>query len=531
MDLTGEAEARRLPPSPESSAPGAPEPSLAEPALRDMVLSGRYFGAQAKDSASVLASALAAPEFTVTTWFGEMAARFRGDPEALLGVIDRDIAAIDAMMSAQVDVILHAPRLRRLEGMWRGLSWLVAGITEPTRTKVRLLAVSWAEIVRDLERAAEFDQSNLFRSVYENEFGMAGGEPFGLLVIDHELRHRPGPGAPSDDTAALASLSGVAAAAFAPTILSAAPSLLDVDDWADLAMTADPAFPLRDPAHLRWRRLATREDMRFIAVALPRLLARPPWRDDPARRDGFRYAEYAPNANCRVWMAPGYALAANAVRAHQTHGWPADLRGVDTDREGGGVVTELPIEEYSTDPPGVWPRPPLDIVFNDRQERSLIEGALIPITSLPYSPDAAFVALRSLQTPAQFNAAVTGEAGQAATANARLSSQFHAMLCVSRFAHYVKVIARDMAGSFKTADEIQRRLQSWLTKYVNTNVIAGADARARAPLLNGQVEVSEHLDRPGSFGCTILLQPHFQLEDVSATFRLTTEITSARRAA
>jgi len=347
-------------------------------------------------------------------------------------------------------------------------------------------------------------------------------------VIDHEVRHRPGPGAPADDPAALTSLAGVAAAAFAPTILSAAPTLLDVDDWADLAMTADPAFPLRDPAHSRWRKLATREDMRFIAIALPRLLARAPWRDDPARRDGFRYAEHAPDTDCRVWMAPGYALAANAIRAFQTHGWPADLRGIDTDREGGGIVTELPIEEFSTDPTGVWPRPPLDIVFNDRQERSLVDASLIPLTSLPYTGDAGFVALRSLQTPTQYSGT---DAGQAATANARISAQFHAMLCVGRFAHYVKVIARDMAGSFKTSDEIQRRLQTWLTKYVNTNVIAGAEARARAPLLNGQVEVREHPNRPGTFGCTILLQPHFQLEDVSATFRLTTEITAARRAA
>jgi len=380
MDLSGEAEARRLPPSPERSQAGLAETSPAELALRDIVLSGRYFGAHGGSSAATLAAALTSPDFAAATWFGAAASRFRGDQDAMLDAIDRDIAAIDALLSAQVDAILHAPRLRRLEGMWRGLCWLVAGVVEPTRTKIRLMPVSWGEIVRDLERAAEFDQSNLFRNIYENEFGMAGGEPFGLLVIDHELRHRPGPGAPSDDPAALTSLAGVAAAAFAPTILSASPSLLDVDDWGDLAMTSDPAFPLRDPAHARWRRLATRDDMRFIAVALPRLLARPPWRDDPARRDGFRYAEHAPDAASRVWMAPGYALAANAVRAYQTHGWPADLRGIDTDRDGGGVVTELPVEEFSTDPPGVWPRPPLDIVFNDRQERSLIEAALIPMT-------------------------------------------------------------------------------------------------------------------------------------------------------
>ena len=492
--------------------------------LREAVLGGQFFGAPHASGAADLAAFVTAAAPTPELWFGSLALHKR---DALLGAIDRDIAAIDALISASVDAILHAPRLRRLEGMWRGLHWLVATNDSAPRGKVRLLAVSWAEIVRDLERASEFDQSTLFRHIYENEFGMSGGEPFGLLIIDHELRHRPGPGAPSDDPAVLASLSGVAAAAFAPTMLSAAPTLLDVDDWDDLAMTADPAFPLRDAAHARWRRLSNREDMRFIAVALPRLLARIPWADDPGRHDGFRYAEAAHDARSRVWMAPGYAFAANALRAFREHGWPADLRGVDADRIGGGVVVDLANENGTTDPPGVFPRAPLDMVFNDRQEHALIEASLIPMTALPYTGDAAFVALRSLQVPTAY----AGEQGQAATANSRISSQFHAMLCVSRFAHYVKVMARDMAGSFKTAPEIQQRLQSWLTRYVNTNVVAGAEARARAPLMNGQVEVREHPGRPGAFGCTILLQPHFQLEDVSASFRLTTEIVAPGRAA
>jgi type VI secretion system protein ImpD/type VI secretion system protein ImpC len=503
-----------------ADVPGAPETSLSD--LRDDVLAGRFFAGAQRDVARRLAAFLADPAADVSAWRGDLGQR---DPLGACALLDRDIAAIDALISRQLDVILHAARLRRLEGCWRGLAWLLGGIDPSARVKVRLLAAAWSELVRDLERAAEFDQSNLFRRIYEDEFGMPGGEPYGLLLIDQEVRHSPQPGAPTDDAAALTQLAAVAAAAFSPVVLQASPALLDVDDFRDLALTIDPASSLRDQAHARFRRLSQREEMRFIALALPRLLARVPWGDDPARHDGFRYAEHAPDAASRVWMSAGYALALTAVRAFANFGWPADLRGVDTDREGGGLVTYIPAEGFSTERERFWPRAPLDLVFNDRQERSLVEAGLMPLTGLPFSADAAFIALRSLQAPRQFQ----GEAGEAASANARLSAQFNAMLCVSRFAHYVKVIGRDMAGSFKTEDEIQRRLQEWLNRYVNTNVLAGPDSRARAPLMAGQVTVREHAGRPGSFGCTIFLQPHFQLDDVSATFRLTTEITAPGR--
>ncbi len=315
-------------------------------------------------------------------WFGaHHAARLLGDPDALRATLDRDIAAIDGLLSAQLDAVLHAARLRRLEGSWRGLAWLVGGLDPAGRVKARLLNAAWPEICRDLERAAEFDQSNLFRGIYEDEFGMPGGEPFGLLVIDHEVRHRPTAAAPTDDVTAIALLSAVAAAAFAPVVLAASPALLDVDEFADLAMTADPATPFRGQLHARWRGLASREDMRFVCVILPRVLARLPWGDDPARADRFRYAEYVPDAQSRVWMSAAYCFAATVARAFADHAWPADIRGVDTDREGGGVVTHLPVEPFRTDPPGVWARPPLDLVLHDRQERALVEAGLMPLSA------------------------------------------------------------------------------------------------------------------------------------------------------
>ncbi|HEY0418032.1 MAG TPA: type VI secretion system contractile sheath large subunit, partial [Acetobacteraceae bacterium] len=430
------------------------------------------------------------------------------------------IAAIDALIGGQLDAILHHKRLHRLEGSWRGLFWLTEGIDPASRIKTRVLNIAWAEICRDLERAAEFDQSQLFRKVYEEEFGTPGGEPYGLMVIDHEVRHRPMPGTPTDDVTALKLLAGVAAAAFMPTVLAASPELLEVDSFADLATVSDPAAPLRGADHARWRGLFTQEDIRFVALALPRMLARLPWHDDPARPDRFRYGEFAPRDTDRVWSNAGYAFAATAARAFAAFAWPADVRGVETDRRAGGLVDHLPAEPFRIDTALAWSRPSLDVVLTDRQERILVDAGLMPLTAIPYSDEAAFGAVRSLQMPQQY----AGPNAQAATANARLSAQINTLLCVSRFAHYVKMLGRNMVGAFRTEDEIERQLQAWLGRYVNSSLAAGAEARARYPLVAGRVMVKERPGRPGVFGCTIQLQPHFQLDDVSATFRLVTDI-------
>jgi type VI secretion system protein ImpD/type VI secretion system protein ImpC len=489
--------------------------------LRDQVLSGAFFGPHCAAAEGVASFAFLPALEALNGWFGPLVTlRLAADPEACRTALDRDIAELDALISAQLDAILHHPRLRRFEGSWRGLAWLVSGLDPAGRAKVKVLNISWAELCRDLERAIEFDQSQLFRKVYEEEFGMPGGEPYGLLVIDHEIRHRPFPGAPTDDVNALASLAGTAAAAFVPIVLAASPALLQVEEFADLAMAAEVSDPFRSPEFTRWRSLSSREDIRFIGITLPRVLARLPWADDPARADGFRYAEYAPEISSRIWMTAGYAFAAVVARAFVNHAWPADVRGSDTDLVGAGLVTDLPIEPFRTDPDRVWVRPPLDLVLSDRLEASLVEAGLMPLSALPYGEEAVFSAVRSLQAPARF----TGRTAAAANANARLSAQLNSMLCVSRFAHYIKILGRDMVGSFKAAGEIETALQRWLTGYVNANLEAGPVSRARFPLVSGRVSVRELSGRPGVFGCTIHLQPHFQLDDVATTFRLVTDI-------
>jgi type VI secretion system protein ImpD/type VI secretion system protein ImpC len=497
--------------------------------LREPVLAGRYFGERHANTAAELATflhgGLGAWE-QLRLWFGEeLAAILAGGLERLRAALDRDIAEIDAALGIQLDAILHAPRLLQLEGRWRGLGWLISGIEPGRRIKVRLLPVRWPELCRDLERALEFDQSITFRRIYEDEFGMPGGEPYGLMVIDHALRHRTAPGATTDDVGAVGMLSAVAAAAFMPTVLSLHPTVLEINEFSELDGVRDVTVPLRDTEHVRWRALAGRADMRFMAIALPRLLARRPWTDDPSRVDGFRYWEHSPDSSTRVWMSAGYAFAACAVRAFAEASWPADVRGVETDRVGGGLVTDLAPEPFASGPAYAWPRTAIEYKFSSRQEQALVDVGLMPLTALPFGSDMVFGAVRSMQAPANY----TGATAAAAEANARLSAQINSMLCASRFAHLLKVMGRDMVGSFRTADEIERKLNRWLQEYVNTDIESTGESRARFPLVEGEVQVRERPGKPGVFGCIMRLRPHYQLDDVSTTFHLVTEIAAPVR--
>ncbi|HQT66934.1 MAG TPA: type VI secretion system contractile sheath large subunit [Acetobacteraceae bacterium] len=489
--------------------------------LRDAMLAGRFFGAAHAGVAESLAAFLTDTSGAgLKLWFGPRAASLAGDRRALRGALDRDLVALDDMISAMLDEILHHPRLQKLEGSWRGLHWLANQIEAGGRIKLRALPLTWAEICRDLERAPEFDQSQLFRRVYEDEFGIAGGEPYGLLVMDYEVRHRPGPGALTDDVSALASLSAIAAAAFSPMIFSPAAALFGVDNLGELSGVADPASGFNALDYQRWRSLAGREDIRFIALAMPRLAARAPWREEMIAQRGFRYNEQCDDGADRVWFAAGYAVAYAVGRAFQSHGWPADIRGYEADRVGGGLVESEIDERFSIDPAEGVGRFAPEVALTDGQERALVEAGLMPLAALLWGGEVVLAAARSLQAPKRY----TGPRGDGASANARLSAQFSTMICVARFAHFVKVMGRDMVGAFRTAEEIQRKLREWLLRYANANRSAGADQRARYPLLAADVTVSETPGKPGVYGCVIQLQPHFQLDDISASFRLVTEL-------
>jgi type VI secretion system protein ImpD/type VI secretion system protein ImpC len=493
------------------------------PPLRDTILAGRYFGERHHAEAGDLASFLTAPAAAaLTLWFGLDTAATLRDPARLRARLDHDIATIDAMLNDAIDTILHHPRLTRLEGTWRGLAWLVARLEDSSRLKLRILHAAWPEICRDLERAAEFDQSQIFRRIYEDEFGTPGGEPYGLMVMDYDIRHRPGPGAATDDVAALANLAAVAAAAFSPMIFGAAPALFGVDRLSDLSGVADPAATFTGPEHLRFRNLGTREDMRFIGLALPRLRARPPWDEQPEAERGFRYIEHIAGSDDIVWFAAGYAIAHNVARAMATYDWPADMRGYIQDWPGSGLITTGTAPRFTPDSAEGQSRFETEIALTDIQERALVDAGLMALSSLGFGGQTVLGAARSLQTPRRY----AGRNADAADANARLSAQFNTIVCVARFAHFIKVMGRDMTGAFRTAAEIERELTTWLRRYANANKDAGPEMRARFPLRDARVEIREHPAKPGTFGCTIHLQPHYQLDDINASFRLVTELSA-----
>ncbi len=505
----------------------------AHSALRHQLLSGRHSRPDVAAWAPRLAAFLQEDRGALAAWFGnQVTDRLRHDAERLRLLIDRDIAALDALIATQLDAVLHHPAFQRLEGSWRGLAWLVHGFDPARRLKFALFDASWRELDRDLARAREFDRSHFFRLIYEDEFGQAGGEPFGLLIIDHEVRHRPAPRAPGeeapvDDISVLGAIAAIAAAAFVPTVIGASPALLGVDRFEDLVLSNEVTAVLNDDDHARWRALTSREDTRFLCVTLPRVLARPRWTVHAPHPAGLRYEEYAPLPQQRSWFVAGYAFAAAVARAHSTHNWPADIRGVATDRAGGGLVQQLPVEMFTLGAETVWPRSPLSLSLTDTQERALVLAGLMPLNTLPYG-EAAFASVHSLQA---VPGTAPGREPTAGQANRRLSAQISAMLCVSRFAHYAKVIGRELTGSFNTAGDIERRLQLWLAGYTNANQALTADGRARHPLATGRVQVTEIDGKPGSFGCVIYLQPHYQLDDISTTFRLVTGFTTPGAAA
>jgi type VI secretion system ImpC/EvpB family protein len=492
--------------------------------LRVDILAGRTARPGNGDLQSRLAAFLNWDRGALTAWFGPLlAAELGRDPDRRRGLLDHDIAALDALIATQLDAVMHHPRLQRLEGSWRGLAWMVERLDPAARVKTRILSTSWYDLDRDLAKSIEFDQSSLFRLIYENEFGSAGGEPFGLLVIDHEVKHKPdlrglSDVAPVDDVSVLSALASIAAAAFVPIAVAAAPALLGVDRFEELALSHDIAAVLDDGEHARWRSLTTREDARFLCVTAPRVLARPRWTAHDLHDNGLRYDEYAPEARHRTWSVACYAFAATVGRAQSLYNWPADVRGVSTDRVGGGLVLDLPAEPFTLGPQTVWNRASLDLALTDKQERDLVMGGLMPLNTLPYGA-AAFSAVHSLQArPVD----PPGRPVSPVIANTRLSAQINAILCVSRFAHYIKIMGREMTGAFMTAGEIERRLQAWLAGYTNASQSPGADERARHPLVSSRVQVQDLPGQPGSFGCVIQLQPYYQLDDVSATFRLVT---------
>ncbi len=456
---------------------------------------------------------------SLADWFGPEGLRRiaeRGGA-SLRDVVDRDIALIDTLIAEQVDAILHHPQFQRLEAAWRGLEYLTSQAANTDGVVIRVLQASWAEVCRDQERAVEFDQSAMFEKVYEDEFGTAGGRPYGLLIGVYDVQHRRTPGHNTDDVSALRGLAVIAAAAFAPLVVGSTPVLLGLDSWSDLGQPIDLASPFRHPDYARWHQLQAMEEARFLGVVLPRVLMRTPYGDELQRALGFRYREEVLDHEDHLWGSGVFAFASVVIRAFGDYRWFADIRGLHSDGTGGGLVSDLPARRFDAEGSGNPGQSSAEVMLTETQDRVLSELGFIALNPCRFRSDLVFYSNQSIQRARLYEKAD-------ANASAKLSTMLQYMLCVSRFAHHLKVMVRDAVGSMITPEEIEDRLHKWLMGFSLGNEAASMEMKARYPLREASVQVKETPGKPGVYQCLIQLRPHFQLDLVESAFSLTTEL-------
>jgi type VI secretion system protein ImpC len=420
------------------------------------------------------------------------------------------IASIDQKLSAQLNEIMHHPDFQKLEGTWRGLHYLVHQSETGTTLKIRVLNVNKSDLLKDMERAPEFDQSALFKKVYEEEFGQLGGQPYGLLVGDYEFSRHP------EDIDLLKRISNVAASAHAPFVAAADPRLFNLDSWTDLQKPRDLAKIFDGIEYAAWKSFRESEDSRYVALTLPRVLARMPYGADFKKVSEFNFEESVDGRdhNNYLWMNAAWAYASRITSAYSEYGWLARIRGV----EGGGKVEGLPVHTFPTDDGDVAMKCPTEIAISDRREFELSNLGFMPLLHSKGSDFAVFMGAQSCQKPKTYF-------DPAANANAELSAKFNYLLNVSRFAHYLKVMARDKIGAHMNVKECERWLNTWIMNYVASD--AGHltdDQKSRMPLADAKVEVREVKGKPGYYEAVAYLKPHFQLEALTASMRLVAEV-------
>ena len=429
--------------------------------------------------------------------------------DSVVAGIKARIAQIDETITAQLNEIMHAPEFQQMEASWRGLHYLVMNTETGTMLKLRLMNVTKAELLSDMEKATEFDQSALFKKVYEEEYGTFGGNPFTVLVGDYEFGRHP------QDIATLEKLSSVAAAAHAPFIASASPKLFDMDSFTELGIPRDLAKGFESTELVKWRSFRESEDSRYIVLTLPHVLLRLPYGPDTVPVEGFDFREDVDGRDHRkyLWGSSAYALAQRVNNAFALYKWCAAIRGV----EGGGLVEGLPAHTFKTDEGDIALKCPTEIAITDRRENELNNLGFISILHRKGTDQAAFFGGQTTNKPKLYN---TNEAN----ANSRISGMLPYMLAASRFAHYIKVIMRDKIGSFMTRDNVEKYLNTWVANYVLLNDNASQASKASYPLREARVDVYDIPGKPGCYRATVYLRPHFQLEELTASIRLVAEL-------
>ena len=428
----------------------------------------------------------------------------------LSATIDARLAELDRMISTQLSAVMHAPEFQKLERSWTGLHYLVKNSTTSAGQQIRMFNATKRELVKDFQAAMEFDQSTLFKKVYEEEFGTFGGAPYGSLIGDFEMTRQP------EDVYFLEQMSHVAAASHAPFITSCGPELFGVDSFSELGKPRDLAKVFDTVEYAKWKAFRDSEDSRYVGLTLPRFLGRLPFNPvDGATTEGFNFVEDVDGKDHQkyLWCNAAYAFGTKLMRAFEDYGWCAAIRGV----EGGGLVENLPTHTFNTDEGEVALKCPTELSITDRREKELSDLGFISLVHCKNTSYAAFFGAQSAQRARKY-------ATDSANANAVLSSQLQYIFAVSRIAHYMKAMMRDKIGSFASASNVEDYLNRWLTQYVLLDDNASQEQKAQFPLREASVQVSEVPGRPGVYRAVSFLRPHFQLDELSVSLRLVAEL-------
>jgi type VI secretion system protein ImpC len=477
----------------------------AESSLLDQIVEqGRFADAGARERGKDLVK-----EFVAQVLEGSMTLGRDADQ-----MISARVAQIDHLVSIQLNEVLHNAQFQKLESTWRGLKYLMDQSETGTQLKIRILNASKKDLLRDLQRAPEFDQSAMFKKVYEEEYGLFGGEPFGALVGDYEFSKHP------EDLELLEKVSQVAAASHAPFLSAASPELLNMPSFTGLDQPRDIGKIFDSTEYAKWKGFRESEDSKYVALTCPRILMRLPYGKDTAPVDGFNYEEAVDGTEHSkyLWGNAAFALAAKMTQAFATYGWCVAIRGV----EGGGLVDGLPSHTFRTDEGDVALKCPTEIAITDRREKELADQGLVSLVHCKGTDKAAFFSIQSCNKPKLYDS-------DSATANARISAQLPYMMATCRFAHYLKAMMRDKIGGFMSRDDCWRFLNRWIGQYVTQDDKADQAAKAKYPLREAKVDVEEVKGKPGVYRAVAYLRPHFQLDELNVSLRLVAELPSAAK--
>ncbi len=427
------------------------------------------------------------------------------DTDAML---NSRIAQIDRLISLQVNEVLHHPEFQRLESSWRGLKYLLSQTETSENLKIKILNVSKKDLLKDLQRAPEFDQSALFKKVYEEEFGIFGGAPFGALLGDYQFDQT------GQDLELLEKVAQVAAAAHAPFIGGTAPDMFGLESFTELDQPRDLAKIFAQADYAKWKAFRDSEDSRYVALTAPRMLLREPYGSETVPIEAFQYEEQLAGDHDRyLWGNAAWALGVRVTQAFASYGWCATIRGV----ESGGLVEGLPVHTFKTDAGDVAMKCPTESPITDRRERELADLGFVPLVHCKGTSNAAFFSVQSTQKPTKYQT-------DAATGNARISAQLPYIFAVSRFAHYLKAIMRDKIGGYMSASQVQTFLNNWIADYVVGDDDAPQGVKAKRPLREARIEVQEVPGKPGAYRAIAFLRPHFQLDELTVAMRLVAEL-------